>query len=163
MKDKGISKESRTVSLLKMLDGVKSVKLAKTGSAMDCELKADVMVELEDGRCGLIQVKSSRFFAEKHMEENEIVEYNNELYDGPGVFWYEEESNLQALEQLSEMFKLPIRQDIVDALAICDKMVKGDMTLNMKIVIKMFGQPVFDAMCFLCRIHIQHGRDVKFI
>ncbi len=158
----GISKESRAKTLISMLDGVKSVRLAKSGSIMDAKLKADVAVELEDGRCGIIQIKSSEAGAKAHMDK-ECIEYKEDIFNIPGVYWFEKDiTNMEALKEFSIWFELEINRELQEAIHICKQFAEKRVTLKVNIVKKMFPREMFDWLKFLGKIHISKTLDVTF-
>lgn len=159
----GLSKEFRVKRLVQMLDGVKEVYVAASGSIMDVTLKSDIAIEFEDGRCGIFQVKSSQAGAKSHMA-NSYIEYNKKQYELPGVYWFEDGlSNIAALKELSRWLEAKPNPQLIKDFNICTEFAnKGVSSLEVDTVRNMFPK-TYEWLKFLGKLHITSNLKVKFM
>lgn len=115
------SLEDFVAGVCQLLD-VKDVFIAEAGSAMDCQLKADIGLELEDGTVLFLQVKSSQQAAQTHMEKK--ATYKSRQYPAPSVVWLKERNALKLLKELHKELQIPISPAVLDAVQLA-KQLKG--------------------------------------
>lgn len=160
-KEKGMNKEKRALLLVRMLDGVKDAWLALPGSAADCQLKLDLMIEYTDGEAAGIQIKSSLHGAEEHIAK-ELVVYKDRAYPVPGVLYFDDtENNLSILKGLAQIFGLRIRKDIREAVSLIKGAKWNGQVIPLMVVERLLSRKQLEDLGTLGLL-IKVGREVKF-
>lgn len=120
--------ENYIVGICQLLD-VTDVFIAESGSALDVEVKADIGIELKDGTCLILQVKSSEQAAKQHI--NKVVNYKGRKYPAPSVIWVKDKNTVKILQLLVRELNIPISNDVKEAVSLARKLKGKSLPIKM--------------------------------
>ncbi len=120
--------ENFVIGVCQLLE-IKDAFIAEAGSAMDCEIKADIALELFDGTCIMLQVKSSESAAKEHLTKT--AKHNNRKYPVPSVVWLKERNVMQLLSLLNKELAIGVSNDVKEAVSLAKKLKGKHLPLKM--------------------------------
>lgn len=129
--------------------------LSPKGSCMDCELKGDLILEVETS-CLIWQVKTSQTGADSFLKKRSS--FRGERYPLPGVLVPDNQSVLSSVLALAEASGVSLKPSLIKAIKLHEELKGKSIPLGVVPSLdKIFTKKVRNAICFLGLGRIEKG------